>query len=176
MRGSLVILAIAAFFSGILTVIDSHVPDDRALPAGTRLIVGHGIALNTVGEWSALLSQTTPGETSTLSRDASVFTVGTQEWTASEAEFVTRTRRVLQGAGHLTFSGEGERFETASGRPGLTFTIHGRGFDGRVWILLLADQQRAVTARLHGPTGQIENALDTAAQMVAALQTEYAAP
>jgi hypothetical protein len=172
--GSLIIAAIALFYSHGLPFIADRIPGTSGIAAGTRIDLGRGVSYATAAGWSVDLAKTKPKDTSALVHHASSFAITSAEWTASQSELIERVKKLFEGMQHLHVYGAETPFRTPSGLDGTTFNIQGENLEGRVWVIVLPDGKRAIAARLRGQPGHLNDDLRAAQAMVDSLKVEAA--
>lgn len=168
--GSLVILAIAALFSVGLTAWNESVPGLEEIPAGTEINIGRGFTYAVTGGWSADLARTQPEETSALTRDASVFRIGSIDWTGSRDELLERARTLQTELRQVEVRSDYLPFQTESGLEGLRYSYFGDNLEGMVWVILLEDAPVAVIGRVGGVPGSMDDVMRDAETMVASVE------
>ncbi len=168
--GTLVVLAVAAFFAFGLGAINRQLPGAKPAPAGATVDLGHDVSVVTPAVWSADLPKTVPGDTLALLQDTSSLVATSFAWNGTEAQLVERTRRLFEGLQRIHIRGQPQPFRTAHGLTGQTYAIFGERLEGRVWVGQLPDGETGFAVRVRSIAGHGESALRDAQALAESLR------
>ncbi|AOS43643.1 hypothetical protein Verru16b_00695 [Lacunisphaera limnophila] len=174
--GTLVVLALAAFYGFGLTALSNRLPGTKPEPAGVTVDLGHGLSAVTPAGWSADLTRIVPGDTLALTQPTSSLVATAFAWNGTEPELIERTRRLFEGTHRIHVRGTPAPFRTADGLEGQTYVIYGEQIDGRVWIGRLPDGESGFAVRVRSIAGQGEAALRDAEALVESLHFKVVSP
>jgi len=168
--GALVILALAALFSVGLTAWNESVPGLAEIPAGTEISVGRGFTYEVTDGWSVDLARTDPEENSALTRNASVFRIGSAAWTGSRDELLERFRTLQTELRQVEVRSDYVPFRTDGGLEGTRYSYFSDTQEGMVWVILPDGTGVAAVARVGGVPGSMDDVIRDAEAMIASIE------
>ena len=146
--GALIVVAIIFVYVGGLVLWDAHTPNDfQNVESGAVLQVGPAVGFVPAKGWLVDVTDSSPtGDSASifLTGRGSTFSVRTQSWDGTLAEFVTLQRSEISVFGKVHLVGDPAAFTTASGVSGLTFSYYAKQTQGQVWISVDQTTKRAV--------------------------------
>ncbi|MEU3274797.1 hypothetical protein ABZ639_28450 [Saccharomonospora sp. NPDC006951] len=161
-----ILVAILVLVAG-LHVVDSAIPGEQPIPAGTTIHVGPSVSFVPAEGWALDKSGGGPGSliisTTVIKQDNRV-AVSAAEWQGTLEQQVERNRRQISVSVKHSWQSEVQTFITGSGLVGSTFSFRSAKKDGQLWIAVDNRRELAVVVTASGgpesfqaARGQIED-------------------
>lgn len=175
--GSLVVLLFVFGYLGFWLILDQSIDGGEEVKPGTTIAVSDRISYVPADGWSLEKEQVTPGQQSTVTRQAGVFRIAVSSWQGTFDQEVARTKKLLEVGGKAHFYSDDQSFHNGSGLSGVKFSYYTTSVEGIVWISYDEKAQKVVTITASTPTGELQRQLGQFERMVDSVnvKTEAAA-
>ncbi|BBH67838.1 hypothetical protein ACTI_45230 [Actinoplanes sp. OR16] len=170
--GALIVLAVIIAYVGTLVVIDDETaPDLDPVPANGQIRVGSDVVFAAKRGWYVDVTDATETSVSVVDAGAG-FNVTVSDWDGTLADEVRRQKSLDEAFSKARLLGDDTSFSIPGGLEGTTFSYLIDQSQGRGWISVDEQADRAIVVYGHAPIEVFQQALPDFQDMLDSIRTE----
>ncbi|ASR38127.1 hypothetical protein BAY61_27460 [Prauserella marina] len=147
-----ILVAVLLLVTG-LHIVDSAIPGEQPIPAGTTIHAGPSVSFVPANGWALDKGDGGPGSlitTSSVIKEDNRVAVSAAEWQGTLEQQVERNKRQIAVSVKHSWQSEEQTFTTGSGLVGSTFSFRSAKKDGQLWIAVDDRRELAVVVTASG--------------------------
>ncbi|MET0415205.1 MAG: hypothetical protein ABW022_04180 [Actinoplanes sp.] len=157
--GALIVLAVIVAYVGTLVVVDNEMaPDLEPVPANGVVRVGPQVVFAAKSGWHVDVTDATDSSVTVAASGAS-FTVSVSDWDGTLADEVRRQKNIDEAFGKARLLRDDTSFSVPGGLAGATFSYLVDQSQGRGWVSVDEQADRAVVVYGRAPVDVFQQSL-----------------